>query len=58
MNDKVKFLTITCDEIIKKTKSGYKLLSKKTGRNLGTAKSLKGIKKRERQVQYFKHAKK
>ena len=43
------------DEHIVKSGSGYKLLSKKTGKNLGTASSLAGIKKREAQVQYFKH---
>lgn len=42
-------------EHIVKTGSGYKLVSKSTGKNLGTASSLEGIKKRERQVQYFKH---
>jgi len=42
-------------EHIVKSGSGYKLLSKKTGKNLGTASSLEGIKKREREVQYFKH---
>jgi hypothetical protein len=42
-------------EHIIKTKSGYKLVSKSTGKNLGTASSLEGIKKREREVQYFKH---
>lgn len=42
-------------EHIVKTSSGYKLISKSTGKNLGTASSLEGIKKRERQVQYFKH---
>jgi hypothetical protein len=42
-------------EHIVKTKGGYKLVSKSTGKNLGTAGSLEGIKKRERQVQYFKH---
>lgn len=42
-------------EHIVKTDSGYKLVSKSTGKNLGTASSLEGIKKRERQVQYFKH---
>ncbi len=41
--------------MIKKTKGGYKLVSKTTGKNLGTAKSLEGIKKRERQVNYFKY---
>lgn len=44
-------------EHIIKTKSGYKLVSKTTGKNLGTASSLAGIKKREAQVQYFKHMK-
>jgi hypothetical protein len=42
---------------IKKVKSGYRLTSK-AGRNLGTAKSKAGAKKREREVQYFKHRKK
>lgn len=42
-------------EHIIKTGGGYKLLSKKTGKNLGTATSLAGIKKREREVEYFKH---
>jgi len=42
-------------EHIVKTGSGYKLVSKKTGKNLGTATSKAGIEKRERQVQYFKH---
>ena len=44
-------------EHIIKTGSGYKLVSKSTGKNLGTATSLAGIKKREAQVQYFKHQK-
>lgn len=42
-------------EHIIKTGGGYKLLSKKTGKNLGTSPSLSGIKKREREVEYFKH---
>ena len=42
---------------IKKVKSGYRLINK-AGRNLGTAKSKAGAKKREREVQYFKHRKK
>lgn len=45
------------NEHIVKTGSGYKLVSKKTGKNLGTASSLADIKKRERQVEYFKHMK-
>ena len=47
----------TFKEHIVKTGSGYKLVSKSSGKNLGTASSLEGIKKRERQVQYFKHMK-
>lgn len=42
------------DHIIK-TSGGYKLVSKKTGKNLGKAKTKAGIEKRERQVQFFKH---
>lgn len=43
--------------MIRKTSSGYKLVSKKTHRNLGTAKAKSGILRRERQVEYFKHRK-
>lgn len=42
-------------EHIIKTPTGYKLVSKKTGKNLGTATSLAAIKKREAEVEYFKH---
>ena len=45
----------TFKEHIIKTGGGYKLVSKSTGKNLGTAKTKAGIMKRERQVQYFKH---
>jgi hypothetical protein len=45
----------TFKEHIIKTGGGYKLVSKKTGKNLGTATTKAGIEKRERQVQYFKH---
>jgi len=41
--------------MIKKIKGGYKLVSKTTGRNLGTAKTKEGIAKRERQISYFKY---
>jgi hypothetical protein len=41
--------------MIKKIKGGYKLVSKTTGRNLGTAKTKEGIAKREKQVSYFKY---
>ena len=40
--------------MIRKVKGGYKLTSKTTGRNLGTAKTMAGIKKREAQVEMFK----
>lgn len=43
------------DETIRKVGSQYRLLSKK-GKNLGTYPSKAGAEKRERQVQYFKHA--
>jgi hypothetical protein len=39
---------------IRKVKGGYRLVSK-TGKNLGTYKSRAGAKRREKQVQYFKH---
>jgi len=45
--------------MIKKTKSGYKVVSEKTGRNLGASKTKAGAVKRLRQVEYFKsHPKK
>jgi hypothetical protein len=43
------------NEDIKKVKGGYRLVSKKTGRNLGTYPTRAGAVERERQVQYFKH---
>jgi hypothetical protein len=42
-------------EHIVKVGSQYRLVSKSTGKNLGTYLSRKGAEKRERQVQYFKH---
>ena len=44
------------DEHIVKVKGGYELKSKKTGKNLGKYPTKAGAEKRERQVQYFKHA--
>jgi len=44
------------NEHIVKVKSGYQLQSKKTSKNLGTYPTKAGAEKRERQVQYFKHA--
>lgn len=41
-----------------KVKNGYRLVSKSTGRNLGTFSTLAQAKKRERQVQFFKNVKK
>jgi hypothetical protein len=43
---------------IKKVAEGYRLESKKTGRNLGTYKTKSEAEKRERQVHYFKQKKK
>jgi hypothetical protein len=42
-------------EHIVKVSGGYRLVSKKTGKNLGTYPSKAGAEKREKQVQYFKH---
>jgi len=42
-------------EHIVKVGNKYRLVSKSTGRNLGTYDSKEGAMKRERQVQYFKH---
>jgi len=42
-------------EHIVKVGSQYRLVSKSTGKNLGTYPSKEGAEKRERQVQYFKH---
>lgn len=43
--------------MIRKVKGGYRLLSRKTGRTLGTARTKAGILRRERQVQFFKRRK-
>jgi hypothetical protein len=45
------------DEHIVKVKGGWELKSKKTGKNLGKYPTKAGAERRERQVQYFKHAK-
>jgi hypothetical protein len=45
------------DEHIVKKGSKYCLMSKKTNKNLGCYPTKAGAKKREKQVQYFKHAK-
>lgn len=42
------------DEHIVKTEDGYRLVSKKTGKNLGDFKTKEEAEKREKQVQYFK----
>jgi hypothetical protein len=43
------------DSIVKLGNNKFRLVSKKTGKNLGTYPSRAGAVKRERQVQYFKH---
>ncbi|MGH9405756.1 MAG: hypothetical protein ACRD3D_07975 [Terriglobia bacterium] len=44
--------------MIKKVKGGYKVLSEKTGKNLGGPyKTKEAAKKRLQQVEYFKHKK-
>ena len=45
------------DETIRRIGSRYRLVSKKTGRNLGTYDTRAEAEKREQQVQYFKHKK-
>ena len=42
-------------EHIVKVGDEFRLVSKKTGKNLGTYATKAGAEKRERQVQYFKH---
>lgn len=44
-------------ETIRRVGSRYRLVSKTTGRNLGTYNTRAEAKKREQQVQYFKHKK-
>jgi hypothetical protein len=44
--------------MIKKVKSGYKVVSETTGKNLGGPyKTMEEAKKRLRQVEFFKHRK-
>ncbi len=40
--------------MIRKVKAGWRVVSEKSGRNLGTYKTLAAAKKRLRQVEYFK----
>ena len=42
-------------ESIVKRDGGYRLVSKKSGKNLGTYPTRAGAERRERQVQFFKH---
>ena len=42
-------------ESIVKRDGGYRLVSKKSGKNLGTYPTRAGAERREREVQYFKH---
>lgn len=46
---------VELDETIRKVSGGFRLVSKKSGKNLGTYSTKAGAEKRERQVQYFKH---
>jgi hypothetical protein len=41
--------------MIKKVKEGFRVVSEKTGRNMGTYKSKEAAKERLRQVEFFKH---
>ncbi|MFZ2201958.1 MAG: hypothetical protein WAV56_01025 [Microgenomates group bacterium] len=43
--------------MIVKVKEGWRVVSEKTRRNLGTYKTKEEAKKRLRQVEYFKHLK-
>ena len=43
--------------MIKKTAKGYMVVSKTTGRNLGVSPTKEGAKKRQAQVEMFKHMK-
>jgi hypothetical protein len=45
------------EEHIVKVDGKFRLVSKKTGKNLGTYDSKAGAEQREREVEYFKHAK-
>ena len=40
---------------IRKVKSGYRIVSHKTGRNLGTYKTKSAAKRRLKQIVYFKY---
>ena len=44
--------------MIKKVKEGYRVLSEKTQRNMGTYKTKPEAKKRLQQIEAFKHMKK
>lgn len=48
---------LTFKEHIVKSGDRWRLISKSGGKNLGTYDTKQGAEKRERQVQYFKHAK-
>ena len=58
MPEKIEEIVLsTLQEHIVKRKNKFCLISKKSGKNLGCYRSRKGAKKREKQVQYFKHLK-
>lgn len=41
--------------MIRKVKEGYRVVSEKTGRNMGTYKTKEEAKKRLKQIEFFKH---
>lgn len=43
--------------MIKKVKEGYRVVSEKTDRNMGTYRTEEEAKKRLRQIEFFKHKK-
>lgn len=57
MENLEEIINLILQETIKKRKNKYCLISGK-GRNLGCYRNRSGAKKREKQVQYFKHVKK
>jgi len=41
--------------MIKKVKDGFRVVSEKSGKNMGTYKTKEGAKERLRQIEFFKH---
>jgi hypothetical protein len=55
LKKKLKDSSGNIEETIKKVGDKYRLVSKSSGKNLGTYDTKAAAEKRERQVQYFKH---